>query len=145
MVLNKVVVGFVVQQYDTEAKRFLNQEFKSSDEVQWEDLDCAPVEPPVGEDGQEPYLNMEMVQPPAETPTPIVPPSGPPLVASPFSFYVGETVEVIPSGEPGDLIQHEFIGTVVGVRNGTHVIVKDQEDDHFDCDPAQVHHLTAYQ
>ena len=89
MVLNKITVGYVVQQYDTEKKRFINQEFKGSDEETWEDLDGNPVEEPENAG----TMDMEMVQPPAETPTPIVPvppAAPPPLIASPLSFYVGE-------------------------------------------------------
>ena len=53
-----------------------------------------------------------------------------------------KTVEVTPL-DNGDPPTQEFVGTVVGVRNGQYVIVKDQDDVHFDCEPVQVHHLKA--
>jgi hypothetical protein len=36
MILNKITTGFVIQQYDTETKKFVSQEFIAGDEVEWE-------------------------------------------------------------------------------------------------------------
>ena len=36
MIISKVVVGFVTQRFDTETRRFIDQEFHASDDVTWE-------------------------------------------------------------------------------------------------------------
>jgi hypothetical protein len=70
--INKIIIGFVTQQFDTETRRFVGQEFTASDNNTWErqngdslDLDANDDATLVcGLDGKdEPYLNMEMVQP----------------------------------------------------------------------------------
>jgi hypothetical protein len=58
MILNKITTGFVIQQYDTETKKFVSQEFIAGDEVEWEQ-DGDTIAPP--ED--KPYLFFNMVQP----------------------------------------------------------------------------------
>jgi hypothetical protein len=37
MIVNKITNGFVVQQFDTETRRFIGQEFIADDEVTFED------------------------------------------------------------------------------------------------------------
>jgi hypothetical protein len=58
MILNKVTTGFVIQQYDTETKKFVSQEFIAGDDVAWEESG-EPVDPPEGN----PYLYFHMIQP----------------------------------------------------------------------------------
>jgi hypothetical protein len=65
-----------------------------------------------------------------------------PLIAHTTDFEMGEAVLVTPTDNPNDVVQHEFMGRVIGVRNGRYVMVRDQEDNVFDCEPVQVHHLS---
>lgn len=145
MIIQKVITGFVVQKFDTETRKFISQEFIGSDDRDWElengtamlnlndDKDAALVFGLGGVD--EPYLNMEMIQPtPAEQPNT-------PLLAQATSFEVGEKVLVVPSDNPNDLVRNEFIGTVVRIRDGNLVEVVDADGDSWDCDPVQVHHI----
>jgi hypothetical protein len=130
MIINKVIIGFVTQQFDTETRRFVGQEFTASDDKSWErqngdsldlsdDTDAALVYGLGGVD--EPYLNMEMVQP------------NPKL----SDFTLGDRVFVTPSNDGSDP-QNEFQGSVVGFKGGLYVQVRDQDDDVFDCDPSQL-------
>jgi hypothetical protein len=64
-----------------------------------------------------------------------------PLLADPYSFEEGERVLVTPSDDPNDLVRNEFMGVVMGVKNGTYVMVKDADDDVFDVDAVQCHHV----
>ena len=152
MIITKVIYGWVNQQFDTETRRFVNQEFRGSDERHWEDemgneLNMANEsnrEAVYGLGGvDEPYLNMEMVQPnyTVEQPPTAGLPRIDPLLAKATSFEVGERVIVIPSDEPYDLIRNEFMGTVVGIKDASLVQVKDADDEVFDCDPIQLHHV----
>jgi hypothetical protein len=59
MVVQKVVTGFVIQQFDTDTKKFISQEFVCGDEFYWEDEMGNPIEGP--EETQ--YLPYEMKQP----------------------------------------------------------------------------------
>lgn len=140
------------QQFDTETRRFVNQEFRGSDERHWENemgdelnmANEANREAVYGLGGvDEPYLNMEMVQPnyTVEQPPTAGLPRIDPLLAKATSFEVGERVIVIPSDEPYDLIRNEFMGTVVGIKDASLVQVKDADDEVFDCDPIQLHHV----
>lgn len=65
MIINKITVGFVVQQYDTELKKFVGQSFSAADEVTWENPSGITMEAPETDSGNnpEPYLNFDMVQP----------------------------------------------------------------------------------
>lgn len=145
-VIKKITVGFVVQSFDTEKRRFFCQEFVASDDHTWEDQVGNPLDLHDNDDlaliygkggVDEPYLSLEMVQP---TATPVIHP-GEPLVATADMFEVGEKVLVVPSDNPNDLVRNEFMGTVIGIKNGTLVMVKDADDDVFDVDPVQVHHV----
>ena len=62
-----------------------------------------------------------------------------PLLAQATSFEVGERVVVIPRLR-NDIVRNEFMGVVIGIKDGRYVQVKDQEDNVFDCEPVQVHH-----
>jgi hypothetical protein len=122
MIITKVIIGFVTQQFDTETRRFVGQEFTASDDKTWErqngdDLDLSDDTDAV----DEPYLNMEMVQP------------NPKL----SDFSLGDRVFVTPSNDGSDP-QNEFQGSVVGFKGGMYVQVRDQEDNVFDCDPSQL-------
>lgn len=130
MIINKVIIGFVTQQFDTETRRFVGQSFTGSDDRTWEnemgealDLsDDADAEKVYGLGGvDEPYLNMEMVQPKPEL----------------ANFTLGDRVLVTPSDDGSDP-QNEFQGSVVGFKGGMYVQVRDQEDNVFDCDPSQL-------
>lgn len=64
MIVNKITTGFVIQQFDTELKRFINQEFIAGDECDYEDQDGNPVGPDLlnDENGREIYLPFEMAE-----------------------------------------------------------------------------------
>ena len=63
MLVNKITVGFVVQVFDTEKKRFVSQEFVAGDQCDYED-NGEPVDREMLEvDGKEAYLPFDMVQP----------------------------------------------------------------------------------
>jgi hypothetical protein len=64
-----------------------------------------------------------------------------PLLADAHSFEIGEQVIVIPSDNPDDLVRNEFMGVVAGIKDGNIVTVKDQDDNCFDVDAVQVHHV----
>ena len=42
MILHKITVGFVIQNFDTEKNEFVEQEFIAGDEVTWEDNNNNP-------------------------------------------------------------------------------------------------------
>jgi hypothetical protein len=64
MLVKKITVGFVIQVFDTELKRFVLQEFVAGDECQYEDKNGVPVCSEALEvDGEEAYLPFDMVQP----------------------------------------------------------------------------------
>jgi len=64
MLVNKVIVGFVLQVYDTELKRFVSQQFVAGDQCEYEDKDGVPVCSEALEvDGKAAYLPFDMVQP----------------------------------------------------------------------------------
>ncbi len=70
MIINKITVGFVVQQFDTEKNKWVSQEFVASDnfEVEYADYNQPDVDDGVDPgdvlgDINPPDLNMEMVQP----------------------------------------------------------------------------------
>lgn len=130
MIINKVIVGFVSQRFDTETRRFVGQEFIASDDKTWENEYGEPLDLTDDKDAEkvyglggvdEPYLNMEMVQP------------NPKL----DSFSLGDRVFVIPSDD-GSEPNNEFQGVVCGFKGGMYVQVRDQEDNVFDCDPSQL-------
>jgi len=121
MIISKVVIGFVTQRYDTEKKQFLDQEFHASDDVNWENEMGESVDAPQNDNGDEPYLNYEMIQPAAH------------------DFKIGDSVIAMPDGDDN---WHEFQGTVKLFRdNGNLITIKDQNDDCFDCRPGQLKHL----
>lgn len=133
MIINKVTVGFVTQQFDTETRRFVGQQFIAEDGHTWEDemgtaldlSDDADAEKVYGLGGvDEPNLNMDMVQPNAKL----------------ANFHVGQRVLVTPSNDGSDP-QNEFQGVVVGFKGHQLIQVRDQEDNVFDCDPEQVHEV----
>jgi hypothetical protein len=69
MIVKKITVGFVIQDYDTETEKFVSQEFIAGDQVDWEDEEGTNLDPDdfvVKGDGTLPYLPFEMVQPEVE-------------------------------------------------------------------------------
>jgi len=146
MIINKIVVGYVLQQFDTAKHQFISQEFLASDEVTWETQDGERlklsekknVELVCGKGGiKEPYLSFEMIQPSHQVP---------PLLPDLFAFRVGDTVLVLPNDgldTISDPIQHEFIGTVIGIKDNKYITVEDQDGESFDCDPIQLHHAMS--
>ena len=77
MLLRKITIGFVIQTYDTEVKRFVEQEFVAGDEVVFEDnngdsllQETLPEEFQV--DGKQSYLPFDLVQP-SDQPNPDLP------------------------------------------------------------------------
>lgn len=71
MIINKITSGFVVQQWDTEKKAWIGQEFVAGEgcDVEYAELlavypDKDPAEAmDESNGGVEPYLNFDMVQP----------------------------------------------------------------------------------
>lgn len=60
MIYNKITVGFVSQQYDSETGKCIFQEFIAGDEIEYEDENGNPVEDfPENEE----YFPFEMEQP----------------------------------------------------------------------------------
>lgn len=58
MIVKKITVGFVIQEFDTDLGKFTSQEFVASDEVEIENSDGETLE-----DIELPYLSFDMVQP----------------------------------------------------------------------------------
>ena len=64
MLVNKITIGFVIQVFDTEKRRFVSQEFVAGKDCQYEDRNGNAVDRKVLEtDGKEAYLPFDMVQP----------------------------------------------------------------------------------
>jgi hypothetical protein len=119
MIISKVTIGFVTQRYDTEKKRFIDQEFIGSDDRSWENEIGESVVAPQNDNGDEPYLNYEM--------KPV------------NDFKKGDKVVATPESDDEF---YEFEGTVIGFRdNGNLITVKDQNDDCFDCRPKQLKYV----
>lgn len=59
MIINKITVGYVTQQFDTKTKRFVSQAFIAGDGVSWETEGGESTEEP--EDAG--YLPLDMKQP----------------------------------------------------------------------------------
>ncbi len=66
MLVNKITVGFVVQVFDTEKKRFVGQEFVAGDQCDYEDNGELVGREMLEVDGKEAYLPFDMVQPHTE-------------------------------------------------------------------------------
>ena len=64
MLIDKITVGFVIQTFDTDTRKYTNQEFIAGDDVQYE-KDGIPVDAKLMKDGDgiEPYLPFNMEQP----------------------------------------------------------------------------------
>jgi hypothetical protein len=73
MIVNKITSGYVIQQYDTEKKQFIYQEFVAANSCDYENLNGEAVDvEEVGmanSDGSVPYFPYEMVQPSLDTTT----------------------------------------------------------------------------
>jgi hypothetical protein len=66
VLVHKVTVGFVIQVFDTELKRFVSQAFVAGEDCQYEDEEGVPVCSEALEvDGKEVLLPFDMVQPSA--------------------------------------------------------------------------------
>lgn len=72
MIINKITAGFVIQQWDTEKKAWVGQEFVCDADGEFEydvsqnDIDDAQDPADAANEsngGEEPYLNFDMVQP----------------------------------------------------------------------------------
>jgi hypothetical protein len=64
MIVRKITYGFVIQKFDTNAHRFVSQEFTAGDQCEYEDEYIEKVESKLLEvEGQEVYLPFDMVQP----------------------------------------------------------------------------------
>lgn len=66
MIVKKVTVGFVIQEFDTEKNQFVSQEFIAGDQVDWETEDGDKIDPDdyvAQEDGTIPSLSFDMVPP----------------------------------------------------------------------------------
>jgi|SaaInlV_130m_DNA_2_1039683.scaffolds.fasta_scaffold58362_2 hypothetical protein len=58
MKVKKITTGFVIQEYDVDAKEWISQEFVAGDQVEWEDENGESVD-----SVDDAYLPMNMVQP----------------------------------------------------------------------------------
>lgn len=59
MKVNKIIIGFVIQTYDTEKNKFIGQEFVGSDDVSWETVNGNTMDtPPTSQ-----TLPTDMIQP----------------------------------------------------------------------------------
>jgi hypothetical protein len=135
MIVTKIINGFVAQQFDTDTGKFLNQDFIGSDDRCWETKNGEPLDfVPKTANGDEPYLNMEMVQPVQTGPYPLIVAVG---EDSTRSFFVGDEVVVTPL-EDGSEPTEEFQGIVINIKDGRYVQVRDQDNNVFDCEPNQV-------
>lgn len=66
MIVKKIVVGYVIQEFDTDIEEFVSNQFIASDDVEWEDENGVNLDPDnfvCLSDGTLPYLNFDMVQP----------------------------------------------------------------------------------
>lgn len=66
MIINKITPGYVIQRFDTDLDKWIDQKFFAGDGVTYEnelgdELDFTEIP---FKDGNEPYLNFGMVQPP---------------------------------------------------------------------------------
>lgn len=59
--IKKITVGFVVQTWDDDKKRWVSQDFVAGDQVDWETEDGTPIV--VDSTSEVPYLHFNMVQP----------------------------------------------------------------------------------
>lgn len=142
MIIHKCIVGTVIQKFNTETRKFIGQDFIGADDVTWEDRFGESVSHAerqklnlCGE--EEPYLNMEMIQPVNNGPFPQLVADGENDI---LSFEIGEQVFVTPLGD-GSEPTEEFQGFVVGIKDGRYVQVRDQNNDVFDCEPCQVRNV----
>ena len=62
MILKKVTTGFVIQEFDTETKEWVGQEFVAGEQVDWENEDGETVEP-LEVVSELPYLPFDMLKP----------------------------------------------------------------------------------
>lgn len=63
MIIKKITVGFVIQKYDTETKKWVGQEFIAGDDCDYEDEDENQVDPYDIWTGPRSYLPFDMSQP----------------------------------------------------------------------------------
>jgi hypothetical protein len=63
MIVEKITVGFVIQEFDTKTKKFVSQEFIAGDQVDYEDENGDPVKGLSLEAIVKEYLPFDMVQP----------------------------------------------------------------------------------
>jgi len=64
MLVKKITTGFVIQTFDTELGKFVNQDFIAGDGCDYEDENGETVDSDLLEvDGQEAYLPFNMQQP----------------------------------------------------------------------------------
>ena len=65
MIINKITTGFVIQQWDTEKKQWVDQSFVAGDDCDYEDGNGNTVSEDLIDDDTDtvPYLPFDMVQP----------------------------------------------------------------------------------
>lgn len=66
MKIKKIIVGFVIQTFDTDKQEFIHQEFIAGDEISYETEDGHGINEADFENrviGKTPYLPLEMSQP----------------------------------------------------------------------------------
>lgn len=65
MRINKITCGFVIQTWDTELNRWIDQEFVAGDQTEFEEAGTNRILDPADlwRDGAEPYLPFHMTQP----------------------------------------------------------------------------------
>jgi len=65
MLVRKITIGFVIQEFDTEKGAFVSQEFIAGEDVSYENERSCVIDSEAFNkaDGEEDYLPFEMVQP----------------------------------------------------------------------------------
>jgi len=70
MKIKKITTGFVIQTFDTDTGKYVNQEFVAGDQVDYENQKGVTLDPLMMENlnfgpyaANEPYLSFDMVQP----------------------------------------------------------------------------------
>jgi hypothetical protein len=63
MIVNKIVLGHVIQEFDTDTEQFISQEFIGSDDTSYESTEGDPILGCQLPEGIKEYLPVEMKQP----------------------------------------------------------------------------------
>lgn len=133
MIINKITIGFVTQQYDNEQGRFISQEFVAGDEVEYE-CEGEPVRL-VGKNygeftGLDDYLAFDMVQPKVD-----VQPDNKPFDVSGLKEQLQENVLAVLDGAFNSLCNDKIIVAIVenAVVGQVREVIRETVDAAKDC------------